>query len=202
MARLVHTQVFYRHGARTPQRAFDPPADWFGTTDADAKLELCPRRFSLALEDASVPFDAVHADGSLTSDAELQWLPGGAWAGDLTVTGMQDAVALGERLRQRYSHLLLLEAAPPPQLEARSTPMRRTIETAMGVLSALAPEHHATIQLNTDDIKRDWMLGEISRRLVALTAGSSALLLATSHAGQPHPAGASERHPPALLLRL
>ena len=41
-----------------------------------------------------------------------------------------------------------------------------------------------------------------SRRLAVLTAGCSALLLATSHAGQPHPAGASERHPPALLLRL
>jgi hypothetical protein len=41
-----------------------------------------------------------------------------------------------------------------------------------------------------------------SRRLSMLTAGCSALLLATSHAGQPHPAGASERHPPALLLRL
>ena len=39
-----------------------------------------------------------------------------------------------------------------------------------------------------------------SRRLAVLTAGCSALLLATSHAGQPHPAGASERHPPALLL--
>ena len=191
MGRLLHAQVFHRHGARTPQSAFEPPADWSGTTDAVAKLALCQR---VALADADgepLPFEAVRADGSLTSDAELQLLPGGAWAGDLTVVGLLEAQALGERLRQRYSHLLwqqeqqqqdeqgsvaaacsesALRKVPAitHRIEVRSTPMRRTIETAMGVLSTLIPpaekseeeaSSHCTIQLNTDDINKDWMLG-------------------------------------------
>eukprot|EP01046_Picozoa_sp_COSAG06_P049972 COSAG06_NODE_7805_length_2368_cov_3.452182_1_plen_279_part_00 len=194
MGRLLHAQVFYRHGARTPQSAFEPPADWSGTTDAAAKLALCQRVVLADADGEPLPFEAVRADGSLTSDAELQLLPGGAWAGDLTVVGLLEAQALGERLRQRYSHLLRRQQEQQQQeeegsvaqaaacsessalqkvptikhsIEVRSTPMRRTIETAMGVLSTLIPPEkseeeassHCTIQLNTDDINKDWMLG-------------------------------------------
>lgn len=164
MPRLVHAQVFHRHGARTPQTSFDPPADWSGTTDAVAKGALCCRVPLVGADGVAVEFDAVRADGSLTSSAALQPLPGGAWAGDLTVTGMRDAVLLGERVRQRYGHLLPADAEGDLQLEVRSTPMRRTIETASAVLSALLPDTspRCVIQLNTDDIKKDWMLAEIS----------------------------------------
>ena len=110
------------------------------------------------------PFEAVRADGSLTSGAELQALPGGgAWAGDLTVAGMRDSQALGERLRQRYIHLLQQPEPEQDSLEVRSTPLRRTIETAMGVLSTLLPQpENETIRLNADDIGKDWMLGELA----------------------------------------
>lgn len=164
MPRLVHAQVFHRHGARTPQTAFDPPADWSGTTDAVAKRALCRSVPLVSADGVAVEFDAVRADGSLTSSVALQPLPGGAWAGDLTVTGMRDATMLGKRLRQRYSHLLLADADGDLQLEVRSTPMRRTIETATAVLGALLPDAPTgcVIQLNTDDINKDWMLAEIS----------------------------------------
>ena len=167
--KLAHAQVFFRHGARTPQSALTPAVDWSGTTDTASKLALCERVPVVDAEGQLVKFENVRADGSLTSDVYLQVLSGGAWAGDLTVMGMRDAQALGERLRERYSSLLPETHPTTPEtlgsVEVRSTPMRRTIETASGVLSSLLPESYTrqcVIQLNTDDIRKDWMLAEIS----------------------------------------
>ncbi len=64
---LVHAQVFHRHGGRTPETHFSPPADWSGTTDPSAKAAAgLARRVPLIGPDgAPLSFDALRADGQL-----------------------------------------------------------------------------------------------------------------------------------------
>ena len=125
-------------------------------------------------------------------------LPGGVWLGDLTAVGMNQAVELGRRVRARYGGLLPLGggertfpdaprtvhtaymrgvldrgtlAVPAGALvETQSTPMRRTIETAAGVLTGLLATTTATaaaggggggaavIRLNSDSIDQSYLV--------------------------------------------
>eukprot|EP01052_Picozoa_sp_SAG31_P018588 SAG31_NODE_1321_length_8801_cov_7.086532_7_plen_306_part_00 len=71
------------------------------------------------------------------------------------------AVSLGERIRSRYGSLLQQQAWMAG-VEVRSTPMRRTIETAAGVLTGLLGESPAAapveIQLHSDRVADDYLV--------------------------------------------
>ena len=79
---------------------------------------------------------------------------------------MEDALALGTRLRSLYGELLAdgVGAAVEQQaLELRSTPMRRTVETARGVLTGFfgaddGSDPPIPLALNVDRIGRDWQV--------------------------------------------
>ena len=187
--KLLHAQVYHRHGARTPYPlsedpaalddgvSLSPAADWSGTTDAAAKHELALRVPITRASGAAVAFEDI-----LTGEPQL--LNGGAQAGDLTVQGTRDALALGSRLRQRYggsdAAALLPDgwaASSPAALEVRSTPMRRTCETAMGVLTTLlGPADHpaATIVLSSDQIEDEYLVQDAHMDWSLWVAGSKA----------------------------
>jgi len=83
---------------------------------------------------------------------------------------MEDALALGTRLRSLYGELLAdgVGAAVEQQaLELRSTPMRRTVETARGVLTGFfggddSEDPPIPLALNVDRIGRDWQVPSAS----------------------------------------
>lgn len=78
------------------------------------------------------------------------------------------ALDLGKRLRRRYvveQPLLPADGVDAARLlEVQSTPMRRTIETAAGVLTGLlgaagrAEAAPLRVHLHSNDVARDWML--------------------------------------------
>ena len=182
---LLHVQVAFRHGARLPGGVWGtcsashgissgskPEADWRGTMDGKDEVGNGVRRVRIRAPQGAreefYAYDRIRADGcTWVKDGEgvPVYLSGGLRAGDLTRRGMQDAYDLGHLLRRLYRDepaLSKVFSSLAPELEVRSTPMRRTIETARGVLTGLLdPDDTAAtvdIQLNVDHIGKEWMV--------------------------------------------
>ena len=195
---LLHAQVFHRHGARTPGYVAAQPADW--SSSMRGKEEQCRPWRLLDCGGDEIPFDAVRPDGKLVTGGGQEsaeriamqrgLLPGGIWLGDLTAVGMQQAVSLGKRVRARYHGLLQqnAEAATTdaaPAIEVQSTPMRRTIETAAGVLTGLLSNSQGgsstDIRLHSDSTADDFMIFDIRTPVQAAITRASMAKLAVTH---------------------
>jgi len=164
---LAQAAVVHRHGARTPWRVRDAAVTW-DEQEVDSKRELplaavsvrrvTPEGLSPALTEAEVR-TIDHDD---LQDARV--LRGGALPARLTAVGMEQAVALGERLRSRYIDSAGLVSSnwreAREHVFVRSTSTERTIETVQGVLTGLWPGQikdntHAIIRLRDED-ENEW----------------------------------------------
>jgi hypothetical protein len=155
---ILQAQVFFRHGRRTPNRDFPMYQEldkWTGV--ADGKMEvgggiiavrLCHPDTALALsagEQESLG-NFKMGGGPTVLDAAT-----GFEIGDLTTNGMQDAFDLGKRLSDRYIEAgLFMEgelASDRAMMDVVSTPVRRTIDTASGVLTALLGTNEGAVDI-------------------------------------------------------
>lgn len=140
---LLATTVFFRHGARTPVFTSIPglsEINWSVTTDA--AMDVLPQ------------VAVVSADGGprppLSKGVAAQrnfYLPGGAYAGQLTDLGIEQTKALGRLLRATYdAHGLSKDPASVgvigsnAPISVRTTNVPRCVASAQGVLAGLFEE--------------------------------------------------------------
>jgi hypothetical protein len=146
--RLTQVQVVFRHGARLPVKARPkglPEAPSIEWTEADVRppreLQLVPIQLQSYTGEAlegGIDHERIHAGG--------ETLPGGARSGELSTVGWRQTVALGQRLGARYlgpDAMLACEQGgegvtpTAAAMLVRSTPFRRTVQSAQGVLTGL-----------------------------------------------------------------
>jgi hypothetical protein len=164
--RLLHAQVVFRHGARTPHFDLPPRVAWdeAGVAAKEAAAARLGGLVATRLQDMKrgvIALDSLRRPGGAAAAAKVP--PGG----ELTSLGLEQAVALGRRLRERYwsagagNHratgggLLALGGGRPPleqQLLVRATRIARTVETARGVVSGLLLPHHGGAAAGAADV--------------------------------------------------
>lgn len=162
--RLVQIQIIHRHGARSSVYAMPFPSIC-GQVAYGPFLTFTP---NMPPNTILFPTPAV----PLTPDRAS------CYPGQLTPLGAAQMFALGARIRARYLHLL------PPQFDpsliaVRSTALRRTVESAVALLSGMYPAstahpRHLDIDVRPRPSENMLWLRRGCRRLAELRAEAHA----------------------------
>jgi hypothetical protein len=141
--------VVTRHGDRTPIFSFKPqnlePVTW--NCELPATIEAVPIQI---FDTSSPPYPRLYRK---IYKKDIESFAGNCAAGQLTVTGMRQHYALGERLRKRYSTLLQnvkLEFGSK-EVYVESSDIPRTFLSAQSQLLAVFPPKPSTT-LNTAEV--------------------------------------------------
>ena len=147
--KLAQVHVLFRHGARAPLSTMHGSGE-----EAVASCERS-RAAATALLVRSVDGTAPpQSKGNTRQSATV--LPGGCHLGQLSDVGWQQAEAVGELLRKRYSERLSLTQATTPAVSVRSSNLQRTIATAEGVLLRLFPEQSSPVVIAVATDEAEW----------------------------------------------
>lgn len=140
---LLQLQVIHRHGARSPVYNGPFPAICGGSAYSPFM------RFAAAPTTDAVDVPEVSADAGA-----------GCYRGQLTPLGAAQMFVLGARLRDRYA-AFLPDVYDPARIVARSTQMRRTIESVTACLSGMYPgvEKGRALEIEVRDRAVETMLG-------------------------------------------
>jgi hypothetical protein len=148
-AKVKLVTVVTRHGDRTPIFSFSPknlpPVEW------DCPLPATIEAVPLEIFDTPNPqFPRLYRK---TYKKDIESFNGNCAAGQLTVTGMKQHFALGEKLRKKYASLL--DTVKPEygskQVYVESSDIPRTFLSAQSQLLGLFPPKAAT-KLDTAEI--------------------------------------------------
>jgi hypothetical protein len=152
--KLVHVQVWVRHGATTPTQCwpFEPAVDW-STVAKDAAGSASSGNLGGALSTAQLasliqviapPSTQIQSQGAAGDPVEVsidalplhldQGASEGVETGALTQAGLDEVRALGSRLRERYASL---DYQHPGALEVRSAALRSAVQSAAGLVHGL-----------------------------------------------------------------
>eukprot|EP00039_Didymoeca_costata_P009493 m.125935 g.125935 ORF g.125935 m.125935 type:complete len:432 (-) comp14505_c1_seq5:1143-2438(-) len=141
-AHLIGAVLYFRHGSRVPLHVLP-----IGKTEWPESMLHSPTE-----EHATIKLVGLNGEpwnGSFLDNRHLSLvLPGGAGSGQLTKQGMQDALILGKRIKQRYSSII--GPVFDENVFVRTTNMRRTVETARGVLTGMFGSNKEPITILTD----------------------------------------------------
>lgn len=133
---LKQSQVFFRHGARTPINTI--PKIEEATYPHDILMNRVPHTvFDMAVEDLAT--GGVKPESFLDNHYTRKKLKGGCIAGQLTTLGQDQCYLLGKKLRQDYieNTNLLSEDYNSRTVFGRSTNIKRTIESLRCVLAGM-----------------------------------------------------------------
>ncbi|KAK3798420.1 hypothetical protein RRG08_047331 [Elysia crispata] len=132
MLRLLQVQVVFRHGARTPiytmpnvpEVEYDPEF-----VRRDHQASIFPYKKVSCVDGSHI--DWSHYEKSLSK----RLLRGGTSAGALTGLGREQTYLLGRRLKDNYKQALDISTFDPKEIRVISSNIRRTVESAQGVLA-------------------------------------------------------------------